>query len=180
MAAPWFTPPRDALAVSIGAALLLASMDLPQPISLATVLGVFRWAALSLTIAAIITALSAMFLRESKQRSWWGEVFYRLAENLGRAEVAFTPPALISIVGFYQNAPGEMFGLMLLWTFFVVVRPVEVVARTWVRLRTIAHASTDAPHVGTIQRVDDPNIIRVALGSPNDWRSSVYVTVLAG
>jgi uncharacterized protein len=179
LAAPWFTPPRDAFAAAISAGVLLATTDLSQVAALAILLDVFRWAALGLAGVVLVSALAAMLLRNREPRSGFGEVCYKLSESLGRGEVMFTPPALVSISAFYQGSTGAALVLMALWVFFTVVQPVEVTVRTSLRLRALARAASDAPEVGTIQRVDHPNIIRVALKSAPDWRSGIYVATLA-
>jgi hypothetical protein len=123
LAAPWFTPPRDAFAAAISAGVLLATTDLSQVAALAILLDVFRWAALGLAGVVLVSALAAMLLRNREPRSVFGEVCYKLSESLGRGEVMFTPPALVSISAFYQGSTGAALVLMALWVFFTVVQP---------------------------------------------------------
>ena len=180
LASPWFVPPRDAFSTSIGAGVALAAMDLSSVALLRETLDTLRWAGIVLSVFTGACAILAMVLRDKDARSGFGEVCYRLSESLGRGEVLLTLPVLVSIAGFYQGDTVVTLFLLGLWVFFVVVRPVEVAVRTWLRVKALSRAAAEAPHVGTIQRVDDPNIVRVALSSPTDWRSGLYVAALAG
>lgn len=175
LSAPFFVRPRDSLANAITAAVMLFTVDLGPVATLGEELNMFRWAAIALAVVAIIVAVAAIALHgvPASSQSWKGRLgrgAYHGAVAMGHEAVMFTPPALISIVGFHQQRPGVMLWLVSLWMIAVAMRPVELLARLWGDLRG-GRAGKAAPEmVGTIDRVDDPNIVRVALTSAASWK----------
>jgi hypothetical protein len=174
ISAPWFRPPRDSLANAVTAGLLLSFVDFKGVDILTAELSIFRWVAVGLAGLTAFAAVIAMILRESdpiKQpyKSFFSKVSYRISDSLGRGEIIFTPPALISIIGYYQNALFQQLWLLFFWVFLVSVKPVELVFRLIAQIRLINKNAEKTEFVGTITRVDDPNIIRVSLESPAEW-----------
>jgi hypothetical protein len=186
ISAPWFRPPRDSLANAVSAALLLTLLDFRGVPSLAIELSAFRWVAVALAILTSLAAVVAMVLRDSdpvgQPRRWAvSRVSLRLSDSLGRGEVVFTPAALLSIIGYYQAAPAQQLWLLFVWVVLVCLRPVEVALRLVRDVRRLAEAKRDGELVGTIARVDHPNIVRVALATSAEWSSgSPVVACLPG
>src|SRR5690606_21036829 len=85
--------------------------------------------------------------------------------------VMFTPPALISIVGFHQNDLTALLWLAAIWMIAVAMRPIELMSRIWSLVRAQAQSKVAPEMVGTVARVDDPNIVRVTLTSAASWKS---------
>lgn len=174
ISAPWFRPPRDSLVNAVTAGLLLSFIDFQDVYSLKEELSTFRWIAVGLAGITAIAAIITMVLREAdpaKQafQSIFSKLSYRISDSLGKGEIIFTPPALISIIGYYQSALFQQLWLLFIWVFLVTVRPVELAYRLIAQIRLINMSAVKPEFVGTITRVDDPNIIRVALESPAAW-----------
>lgn len=105
LSAPWFVPPRDAIISSVGAALVLVTIELDSVAQFKTELNVLRWTMVALSVLVLILAISALFLNESRKKGQPISRFvFRLTGVLGRGELLFTGPAVISIVGSYQQS----------------------------------------------------------------------------
>jgi hypothetical protein len=170
LSAPWFVPPRDALANGIVAFCILATANLSAVPTFRIELDAFRWVFTGFSVVVIGMALLALFLHDRDQQSPVGRLAFRVTGTLGRAELLYTPPALLSILGAYQNSYSAIGWLIILWTFFIVARPIERLItfhRQW-KSETIADQSSLA--VGTIERIDDPNIVRVRLIKRSSWK----------
>lgn len=176
LSAPWFVPPRDALANAIGAICILITIELNDVAIFRGQLETLRWLSVGYCCAIAGLSLISLFLHERDQQSRWGRACYRLTAMLGRGELFYTPPALISIIGAYQTSLPTVAWLVLLWTLFVIARPVErvlAIRRQW-QLDTTAIQST--PAVGTIERIDHPNIVRVKLRKSASWNAGHLYT----
>lgn len=174
LSAPWFRPPRNALVNGVTSALLLSSLDLSAIAKMQTELNVFRWSVVGIAAVVCVSSIMAMVFVDAdpdKQRfrkclGTWG---FQLGNTLGKGELVFTPPAFISIFGFYQDAPGQQMWLLFGWMLVVSVRPVELLFRLARELKGITEPSTRLEIVGTISRFDNPNIVRVALKAAGKW-----------
>ncbi len=179
LSAPWFIPPRDALANGIAAAAILITVDLSPVPQFRAELDIIRWVAAVYCAAVAALALVALFLHDRDQRAGFGRFAFRLTDIFGKGEILYTPPALISIVGAYQHTFTSIAWLTILWVFFTVARPVERFAAAW-RQWSADNASHDgAPSVGVIDRIDHPNIVRVRLKSGSTWKpQTLYVAAM--
>lgn len=174
ISAPWFRPPRDSLVNAVTAGLLLSLIDLQDVSLLKEDLTIFRWIAVGVAGITAIEAVIAMIFRDvdpvkHPAQNMVSKISYRISDSLGQGEIIFTPPALISIVGYYQGALFQQLWLLFLWVLLVTVRPVELALRLISQIRLINKHAEKIEFVGTIRRVDNPNIIRVALDSPSAW-----------
>lgn len=173
--APFFHRPRDVLANAAISSFMLFTVDLPPLESLGTPLAVFRWVSLTFVIlTGACSVLSIALQRVSHEdRTWRGKsktLSYRLAVSFGTGAVIFTPPALISIVGFHQQHPASMMWLAGIWVLIVTIKPVELLTDAWNVLRRVKIKKDLPEYVGQVTRVDDPNIIRVNLTSRESWK----------
>lgn len=170
LSAPWFVPPRDALVNAITAAAILITIDLSPVPQFQAELDSLRWIAAAYCAVTTILALAALFMHDTNRNPGTGRLMFRLTGVFGRAEILYTPAALISIVGAYQHSFPTIAWLAILWVFFAVARPAERIAaaqRQW-RAEGALHAA--APSVGVIDRIDHPNIVRVRLNSGSAWK----------
>ena len=169
LAAPFFLPPRDSLSTSIAVVLLLAPIDLSGVSDFRGPLVALNALAIALAVAAGLTALIAIF----NQTGHIGKVAYRLSGALGRGELLFTPAVIISAIGFYQGATGSMVTILVFWTLMTTMRPIEYVITLIQYVRSLSSRSAQADLSGRIVRIDDPNIVRVALASGvSNWEST--------
>lgn len=165
--APWFRPPRDALAAAVGSFLILATMDLPTPLS-DEAIAVARSLGVVYAIAVGILALVAGWVETPDTRGPIRQSALDLSGKLAAGEILFGAPAIVSIFGFYGNS-GEQIALVALWFGFALLHPYELAIDLAFRIGGRERRTEDI--VGTIQRIDDPGIVRVSL-SRSDTRSS--------
>lgn len=181
---PFFIPPSEALASSIAAGLVLLTLNTSAaPGAVVPVLEVTRYVGIAVMALAGVAAIIATVLKDanaasSPRQHLLARVAYRASDRLGRSEVAFTFPAVISILGFHSSRPAAVALLLTAWVLIVVVEPLEALMR--IRNEVMDFGSQQANLVGRIQRVDSPNLIRVVLTDPDVWeRSAVHVATLA-
>ncbi len=173
ISAPFFRPPRDSLANVVAAGLLLSLIDVSAIDRFGPELNVFRWIAVSIAAFVGLSAIVAMTFHgidtENKPNlAALGRTGYLISDVIGRGEVIFTSVALVSIVGFYQNEPLQQLWLLFIWSFLIFLKPVELL----LRLRNIFRSMGDSEmsrSIGTLRRVDNPNIMRVALEPDASW-----------
>ena len=181
ISAPWFRPPRDSLANCVAAALLMSLLDFQGVILLRAPLDIFRWIAVAIAVITATLAVVAMVFRDSDPYEHpklyaVARLAYRLSDRIGQGELVFTPPALVSIVGYYQDAPTQQLWLLFGWVILVATRPIELAIRIIGEITVAAKAQGIADSIGTITRVDNPNIVRVALSSEAEWQPDSVVT----
>lgn len=177
LTAPWFRPPRNALVNSVTSALLLSTLDFSVVQMLKLPLDIFRWSAVAIAIATCMCSILAMVFAEAEPsehpfKKRMALVGYRISGVLGQGEVVFSPPALISILGFYQQVPEQQLWLLFGWVVLVTVHPIELVFRLTKEIKATSAAVAGPGILGSITRVDNPNIIRVALTSSEKWQPS--------
>lgn len=170
LSAPWFIPPRDALANAITAGAMLVTLDLAPAREFGAQLDIIRWVAVGYCGLIAIVALITLFVHERDRRDKTGRVLFRVTAAFGRGEMLYTPPALISIIGAYQASFATLAWLTLLWVFLIVGRPTERISAAVRQWRQERGAITNTPSVGVIDRIDDPNILRVRLKLDSPWR----------
>lgn len=170
LSAPWFVPPRDALVSALGAFLLLATMSISANVNFANELSALRAWSIGFCVIVIFLAIVALFLHDKDQRSPVGRFAFKIVGVFGRGELLFSAPAVLSIVAAYQSSLPTTSWLLLFWILVTVGRPVELVAAAWRQLTEDRSALKGAATVGTISRIDYPNIIRVRLRSVGAWQ----------
>ena len=170
LSAPWFIPPRDVLVNGIAAAAILAAIDISPAPQFWAELEIIRWTAVVYCVAVSVVALVALFLHDRNQRGSGGRLVFRLTGIFGRGEILYTPAAVVSIVGAYQDSFATVAWLTILWILFTVARPIELIATAWRQWGRDTADYGAAPSVGTIDRIDHPNIVRVRLNSGSVWR----------
>lgn len=181
---PFFVPPSEALASSLAAGLVLVTLKTSSvPPAIVPILELTRYVGIAVLAIATMAAIIATLLKDadvasSPRRHLLGRVAYRASERLGRSEVAFTFPALISVLGFHSDRPASIALLLIGWVLLVVVEPLESFLR--VRNEVAELGAEQANLVGRIQRVDSPNLIRVVVKDAGAWdRAAVHVATLA-
>ena len=181
LSAPWFLPPRDSLANAIGAASILVTVDLTAVGNFSSELNLLRWITVAYCLGVILISLIALFIHDRSPGSSRAGLTYRLTGIFGKGEVLYTPAALISILGAYQTNISTLAWLVLLWTFFVVARPVEKLFSAWRQWSVERESDKSFQAIGTIERIDHPNIIRVRLGNQTSWKpGNLFVAAMPG
>jgi uncharacterized protein len=180
LSAPFFVPPRDALANAITATCILVTADLAIAGNLQGPLNVVRWSAVTFDLVVTALSLAALFIHHRDSQSPTGHLCYRLTGILGKGEVLYTPGALISIVGAYQQSLLTLTWLLILWMVFIVAAPAEMILLAFRRWRGDTDANRTTPSIGSIERIDYPNIVRVRLNRGAAWKpSALHVAAMS-
>src|SRR5712664_1105118 len=78
LSAPWFVPPRDAIANAIGAMAILVTADLGAVGGLKPHLEVVRWVAVFYCVVIMVSSVAALFIHDRNKRSPIGRFFFRV------------------------------------------------------------------------------------------------------
>jgi hypothetical protein len=170
LSAPFFVPPRDALSNAITATCILVTVDLGAVPKFQNELNTIRWAAVAYCAAVAGTSLASLFIHSRTPDDPVGRLLFRLTATFGQAELFYTPPALISILGAYQTSLPTIGWLLVLWTIFLIAEPIAKILEALARWRADSLIHSASPSVGIIERIDFPNIIRVRLTKHATWK----------
>jgi uncharacterized protein len=176
LSAPWFVPPKDALSNAITAMAILVTADLTGARSVRLHLEVLRWMAATYCVIIMVSAIFALFAHDKNRRSAIGRFFFRTTDTFGQGELLYTPPALISIIGAYFNSPITVAWLTVLWMLIAIGRPAERVLAAWRQRQADAERAISSPAVGSIERIDHPDIVRVKLARGAAWKPNTLHT----
>ena len=180
LSSPWFLPPRDSLANAIGTLAILVTIDLGAAEQFRAELDILRWLGVGYCLAVVGLSLAALLLHDRSPNDRWARLSYRLVGIFGLGEILYTLPAVISIVGAYQaNLPG-LASLTVLWTFFIVARPIDRGIQAWQQWQQDPSEKAGDDLVGVIARIDHPNIVRVRLSGGGRWKpGSLHIAAMA-
>jgi hypothetical protein len=143
-------------------------------------LNFIRWTFVVYSVAVIAMALAALFLHDSNKQAPSSRLVFRLTGILGRAELLYTPPAVLSILGAYQKSYPTIGWLSILWTFFVIARPFERLIAIRQQWKEELITGKDTLAVGLVERIDDPNIVRVRLLKRTAWKpGALHIAALS-
>lgn len=165
---PFFRKPTDTLLASLTSASGLWALELP--ISLASgFVGYLRSTSIlymGVMFAASVASIS--LLRAEKERPRLRQLVYRGSTRLGTPELLFTPAVLVSLLAYHDVGTPEGSALLGFWILMTVVRPIEELLLLFKQLR--GQESADSGRiVGTVERIDAPNLLRVLLRHPDKW-----------
>lgn len=179
LSAPWFLPPRDSIANGIGALSVLVTIELARVQHFQPELNVLRWFGVAYAIIIVTLSLVALFLHDRPHPTATSRLIYRTVGIFGKAEISYTIAALISVVGAYQGNFASMASLLLLWVIFIVAKPVETLGAAIQTWRSEKASIIGESSVGTIDRIDHPNIVRVRLTGGSGWQQhNLYVAAM--
>lgn len=177
LSAPWFVPPRDAIIAGVGSLLILIAMELGGEQNFEAELQTIRLVAIVFTALVILLAVSALFLNDAGNENPVGKLAFRLTGIFGRGEILFSAPAIISLFAAYQSTFAALAWLLLFWITIVIAQPVERLAAAFRVYREEKDRLVKNDTVGSISRIDYPNIVRVRLSSTNSWTANRLFTV---
>jgi hypothetical protein len=178
VSAPWFVPPKDAITNGIGALCILVTSEFDAVQKFKSELVTLRWIAVAYCLVVIGMACYSLFSHEKNPiRS---RLAYRLTSIFGRGELLYTPPALLSIIGAYQENYLNIAWIVILWVVFIVAKPVEILIAARKEWKADATTNLEDLFVGTIERIDHPNIVRIRLKKIASWKQgSLHVAALS-
>jgi len=185
LSSPFFIKPRDSLASGVTVALLLATVDLTPVTYLNLELNYFRWTTVVLAILTASSALIAIYLfqadtESNNYKSTISRIAFRISDRFGRGQVLFTPPVLLSILGFYQDNITQQLWLIFIWFILIFVEPIDLIFLLAKDISKLKKEDIPDLVIGKIQRIDEPQIIRVKLNSSKTWESKlVHLACLA-
>jgi len=175
---PFFRPPKDSLAIAISVILLLVPIDFSVVQFFLPLLQITYIIAIIISLFVATLALIAIFKQSDDKDNLLSKVSYQLSEKLGRGEILFTPVILISALGFYQNNIQWALLIFGFWVLMVVVKPVELIAKVIVYFKDLKGDEAQiSESIGSIMRIDNPDIVRVSLvNSVDTWNNQeVYL-----
>lgn len=163
--APFFSPPKESIGIAVATILLLAPLEFSHLESHQTLfIRLNEW---SMNFAIVVGFLGILaVLTRTNAASRFGRISYETSKVLGRGELLFTLPIVISVLAFYPNALGWGGVILAIWTAEVSTHPIELFARLGIYLFSQKKPTILPDTAGTLLRVDAPNIVRVAL-TPN-------------
>jgi|CXWL01.1.fsa_nt_gi hypothetical protein len=92
-----------------------------------------------------------------------------MANFMSNGAFLFGATAFISIFGYYDDRTTVAL-LVALWLGFALLRPVELLIHFALRLSGLVARRSPSIPIGTVRRVDHPNIVRAALTRADGWR----------
>jgi len=170
---PFFRPPKDSLAIAISAILLLVPIDFSEVQFFLPLLQLTHVVAIVISLVVAALALVAIFKQSDSKDNLLGKISYQLSEKLGRGEVLFTFVVLISALGFYQDNIQWALITSGFWVLMVAVKPVELVVKVIVYFKDLKGGEAQISElIGSIIRIDNPDIVRVSLVNSVDiWNN---------
>lgn len=164
---PYFTPPKDSLSTAVVVILLLLPLDFTNISEFQTTLQILKWVGVFLSFSVAILAILSIVKRGTDK----GKVCFQLSKHLGRGELLFTIVVVIASLAFYQDSISWMYYILTFWTVMLTIKPVEMGYGIYSYLSEVLNGTSEqrTKHVGTILRIDDPNIVRVALKAKSQW-----------
>jgi hypothetical protein len=179
LSAPWFLPPRDSIANGISALSVLITIELATVPNFKDQLNLLRWIGVTYSVVIVVISLLALFLYDRPQSTVTSRLYFRMVGIFGKAEITYSIAAIISIVGAYQSNFSRLACLLVIWVMFMVAKPVEGLAEVIHMWCAAKMSSTIQKVVGTIDRIDYPNIVRVRLSTGSSWNQNIlYVAAM--
>jgi hypothetical protein len=170
----YFTAPADALVNSLTAAVTIVPIG-AQLVGTARVI----WAAvLTYLVLTLVAATLATLLQGTRRTGWSGLLMtraYVVATTFGRARVAYSVVFVASVV-FFASAPSDLAtALLIFWGIYVALWPLGLPQF----LSRLSHRRVpEAQVVGTLDRIDSPNLARVALSNSAETHDDPLVLAL--
>lgn len=125
LSAPFFRPPKDALGAGVAAFLALAATTLQASLPSYAFVNGLRNVGIAYSLFVTAAALIAAAV-ERKSYERLSRFSYLLAERLSSGAFLFGIVAFVSIFGAYSDA-ATIAILSLVWLFFALVRPFEMI-----------------------------------------------------
>ncbi|MEP3122326.1 MULTISPECIES: DUF87 domain-containing protein [Alphaproteobacteria] len=127
-----------------------------------------------LASSTILLSGFAIFDLAARGRTQESSKTYLIADMLGAGEVQFTIPFTLSVLSTYNDTLSAIVMLLIFWVLVSTIKPVERLIR--IAALTISRMlTTVGPKLGTIARVDAPNLVRVSLDKPDRWKKGLPV-----
>ncbi|QNE37310.1 ATP-binding protein [Leifsonia shinshuensis] len=171
----YFTAPGDALVNSFTALItMLPLLPLLASESLAI------WGVVATYLGVVMAASAACLTLQSQSNRTRGRrtmaIAYLIASRFGRARVVFSVVFLASLFFFASSRSSLALALLVFWGLYLAIWPLGI-PQLLSRLRLGQEARDKL--VGHLDRVDSPNLARVALAAAGSWPIESESVVLA-
>ncbi|MCC7477242.1 ATP-binding protein [bacterium] len=172
--APFFRTPSDSFPNSLGAGISLLAASTAVSPSLSNIVVGTRWVGICLTATVFMASVAAIWFDRRKAgtpkaQQYFDVAGYRVSADLGRGEVLFSFPFVVSTLSNYGENSSSMTWLLVAWFLVITVKPVETFIRLAQSLSAIRAGNTASDAIGVILRVDHPGLVRVHLDPKADW-----------
>ncbi|NLD33017.1 MAG: DUF87 domain-containing protein, partial [Trichococcus flocculiformis] len=129
--------------------------------------------AASYCVFVFIVSIVCVTVSTSKNMVGWKEkvanITYKLAVVLGRSRIIFSLVFLFGLWFFYTIQNPMTISLIIFWGIFLAIWPLKIPEMlSSLTFDIQKHANP----IGTIMRIDDPNISRIVLDTTDDWGQS--------
>lgn len=178
LTANWFLTPKDGIINGLTAAILLLNIQFKADSPLFQSLENLRLISLGLCLAVSTFSTIALVLHEKNERSPSAKSAFRLVGFIGRGELLFSPPAIISLIVAYQHSFQTLAWMTLLWIAITNVKPIETLVAVVRIYKEDWRSQNRQPTLGVIDRIDSPNLVRVKLNSKDIWKPNQLLTAM--
>ncbi len=170
----YFTAPGDALVNSFTAFITLLPLLSVLPVASLRV-----WVAVVAYLGIVVAASTACLTLQSRSNQAKGRrimaVAYLISSKFGRARVVFSVVFLAGILFFSTERSNLALALVVFWGLYLAIWPLGL-PQLLSKLRR--GQSVRDQLVGHLDRIDSPNIARVALASSESWPTAPESTVV--
>jgi uncharacterized protein len=179
VAAPFFLPPRDSLSTAISVCLLLAPIDFSLVTNFHN--GLVYFDHIMILVSVLVGTAAVISIFKSDNNSPFKQISYRVSSILGKGEILLTPAVIISAAGFYQNNSEWTLIILCFWVFMIIIKPAELILRIVSYIKNFNVLSKNIESIGSIIRIDNPNLVRICLSKDiSSWNSdTVHVASLS-
>lgn len=170
LSSPWFLPPRDSLTNSIAVATILFTMEISKPLTpIGINLEIARWISILYALFISVCASLALISHDSNRNSLIGKLLFKFVGIFGNAKLIYTLPALISIIDIHQTNAQSLSLLVSIWTLYMISEPIASGFEVYRIYDLEKNHNKNESFIGSIHRIDHPNIIRVLLNNVGSW-----------
>jgi uncharacterized protein len=172
----YFTGPGDAFLNGLSALLTVLPLwaTAPHPV---------WWALVGFLVFIVLVALGTLLLQGgSKDRVRrpvlveFQRIGFHITSVLGRARIVYSVVFLAAVVFFVDKPKPLATSLLLFWGIYLALWPLGI---PQLLSRLISRTPTESATLGTLARVDSPNLARVLLASESSWSGNEDPVVIS-
>lgn len=167
----YFTAPADALVNTFTALITILPLLPTAPLGPWVLVAAF----LLIVMAASIVCIVLQSRGRTRTQSRTMAIAYLVASRIGRAQVVFSVVFLAALFLFSRTQSALALSLLVFWGLYLVIWPLGI-PQLIGKIRR--QSATSGSVIGSLDRVDSPNIARVTLVSSDSWtKGNESVTV---
>jgi hypothetical protein len=167
----YFTAPADALVNTFTALITILPLFPTAPIAAWVLVAAY----LLIVLAAAVVCMVLQSRGRNRAQSKTMAVAYLVASKLGRAQVVFSVVFLAALFLFSRTQSVLALSLLVFWGLYLAIWPLGLPQLIG---KISRQPESSGALVGSLDRIDSPNLARVVLRSSDSWpKSDVSVTV---